>query len=68
MKRIIYILCFIFACSITYAKNSDKAGRLYKRGLECIEKKDTTNALKYIQKAADANYAPAQNFLGALYS
>jgi hypothetical protein len=50
MNRIIYILCFIFACSITYAKNSDKAEKLFEREKEYFDSYDYNNAFKCVIK------------------
>lgn len=67
MRRILYFFLFFLLCSLIYAKNSDKAEKIFDEGFDYLKNGDTVKAIKYIQKAAHADYPAAQRVMVYCY-
>ena len=73
MKKIIYILLFIFPLLFISCGNEERdpnsmsVNELVNKGAELYDEKNHSEAIKYFKLAADQGYAPAQDQLGFAY-
>ncbi|MBO7051554.1 MAG: SEL1-like repeat protein [Prevotella sp.] len=67
MKKQLIILALFCICLTMFSHASDNIKKMYEKGLKCLDNKEYSDALNYIQTAANANYPDAQGYLGFMY-